>query len=266
MKKTLSIILVPHDNSKTHQYQLSYRLLYMMVTLSALTILAVLVFIFTYGNVLRHAKQAFTLESQNRQLLYQCAQVDSLRDELIRLQAMSIQVKKMLGLNLSQQDSFLVASLSPIVKSPVLQDDEDYGSVEKDEQQLRLKAFPTVWPVKGYVTRRYHTTGGEKSEAYHPGIDIAARRDTPVQACADGIIVTNSWDETYGNMIVIDHGYGIYTLYGHNNRNLVKQGERVTRGQTIAFVGSTGKSSAPHLHFEIRENGVPVNPEDYLLN
>jgi murein DD-endopeptidase MepM/ murein hydrolase activator NlpD len=266
LKKNLSIILVPHDDSKTRQYQLSYRLMYVLLALCVLTLLVVLVFIFTYGNLLRRANQASTLESQNRQLIDQYAQVDSLRDELVRLQAMSIQVKKMLGLNLSQQDSLLVVSLSPVVKAQVFPDENGYGSVEKDQQQLRLKAFPTLWPIKGYVTRRYNSTGGEKSDDYHPGIDIAAQRGTPILACADGIVVTVGWDETYGNMIVVDHGYGIYTLYGHNSRNLVKEGERVTRGQTIAFVGSTGKSSAPHLHFEIRENGIPVDPEKYLLD
>jgi murein DD-endopeptidase MepM/ murein hydrolase activator NlpD len=67
-------------------------------------------------------------------------------------------------------------------------------------------------------------------------------------------------------MIEIDHGYGIYTLYGHHSRNLVNVGDRVARGGTIAFLGSTGKSTAPHLHFEIRKNGIPVDPKEYLLN
>ena len=76
----------------------------------------------------------------------------------------------------------------------------------------------------------------------------------------------SGFDETYGWMVEVDHGYGIRTVYGHNARNLVKAGDRVTRGTTIAFVGSTGKSTAPHLHFEVRENGVPVDPRKYLLN
>jgi murein DD-endopeptidase MepM/ murein hydrolase activator NlpD len=266
MKKQLSIVLVPHDDSKTRQYQLSYRTLFIIVTAFALAALAFIVIIATYGNVLVRARQVSSLESQNRKLLQQSAQVDSLRDELVRLQAMSIQIKKMLGMDLSQEDSVLVASLSPTVKSPAIWDDGGEGGVGSEEQKQMLRAIPSLWPVKGYITREFRTTGGEKSSDYHPGIDIAAKENTPIQACAEGIVVTNSWDETYGNMIVIDHGFGIYTLYGHNARNLVEKGDRVARGQTIAFVGNTCSSTAPHLHFEIRENGIPVDPREYLLD
>jgi len=97
-------------------------------------------------------------------------------------------------------------------------------------------------------------------------MDIAAERGTPVLAAAEGVVETSRFDETYGWMVEIDHGYGIHTLYGHCTRNLVNVGDRVTRGKTIATVGSTGKSTAPHLHFEVRKNGVPVNPSDYLLD
>jgi murein DD-endopeptidase MepM/ murein hydrolase activator NlpD len=123
-----------------------------------------------------------------------------------------------------------------------------------------------VWPVKGYVTKEFRVTGGEKNPEYHPGMDIAAERETPVLVVADGIVELSGFDETYGWMVEVDHGYGIRSVYGHNSRNLVQTGDRVTRGTTIAFVGSTGKSTAPHLHFEVRENGVPVDPRKYLLD
>lgn len=265
MKKTLSIILVPHNDANTKQYQLSYRSIY---TAASAAILAAIVFVAvlaTYGSVLFRARQVSSLEDQNRKLLQQSAHVDSLRDELVRLQAMGIQIKKMLGLDLTQEDSVLVASLSPSVKSPAIWEDEDAGAGDEEQRQM-LKAIPTVWPVKGYISREFRSTGGEKSKDYHPGIDIAVRENTPIQACAEGIVVTDNWDESYGNMLVIDHGFGIYTLYGHNARNLVKKGDRVARGQTIAFVGNTGNSTAPHLHFEIRENGIPVDPRVYLLD
>jgi murein DD-endopeptidase MepM/ murein hydrolase activator NlpD len=97
-------------------------------------------------------------------------------------------------------------------------------------------------------------------------MDIAAARNTPVVAAADGIVEASAYDDVYGWMVEVDHGYGIRSVYGHNSRNLVNIGDRVTRGKTIAFVGSTGKSTAPHLHFEVRENGVPVDPRKYLLN
>jgi murein DD-endopeptidase MepM/ murein hydrolase activator NlpD len=138
--------------------------------------------------------------------------------------------------------------------------------VAEHEQRAMLDALPSIWPVKGYVTRRFRVTGGESNPDYHPGMDIAAERGTPVLAAADGVVEASHFDETYGWMVEIDHGYGISTLYGHCTRNLVNVGDRVTRGKTIATVGSTGKSTAPHLHFEVRKNGVSVDPEDYLLN
>ncbi len=116
------------------------------------------------------------------------------------------------------------------------------------------------------MTRGVQVTSGEANPTYHPGIDIAVEVETPIAAAADGVVELSGFDDTYGWMVQIDHGYGIHTLYGHNSRNLVRKGDRITRGQTVALVGSTGKSTAPHLHFGVRKNGVPVDPGDFLLH
>jgi murein DD-endopeptidase MepM/ murein hydrolase activator NlpD len=266
MKKYLSVIIVPHDDSKMRNYRLSYGLLHTFLVLASLAVVTGLIFVATYGKLLWKSQQAHALEIENSQLLDRNSQVDSLRTELVRLQTMGIQIKKMLGVDLTTEDSILVANLSPIVKSPAISDENEPDDDAKTEQQQLLRAIPSLWPVKGYVTREFYTTGGEKSGQYHPGMDIAARRNTPVQTAAEGVVVESGWDETYGYYVIVDHGFGINTLYGHNSRNLVQVGDRVARGQTIGFVGSTGKSTAPHLHFEVRKNGVPVNPRNYLLN
>lgn len=266
MGKYLSVILVPHDDSKMRNYRVSYALVYTFAALIMLCVVTGLVFVATYGKILLRAHQAESLAKENLQLMDRNAQVDSLRTELVRLQTMGIQIKKMLGVGLSLEDSILVANLSPIVNSPAISIVSEQTEAFRSEQQLLLRAIPSLWPVKGYVTREFYTTGGEKSRQYHPGMDIAAKRNTPIRTSAEGVVITSEWDETYGYMVVIDHGFGINTLYGHNARNLVKVGDRVTRGQTIAFVGSTGKSTAPHLHFEVKNNGVAVNPRNYLLN
>jgi murein DD-endopeptidase MepM/ murein hydrolase activator NlpD len=265
MKRILSIIIVPHDNAKTMNYRVSYRLIYTLLVLFALSLFVLILFVGNYGRVFVKAQSALRLERENRRLLARVAEVDSLKNELMQLQTLSLQIKRMLGLNLSPRDSVLVANLSTAVKSPAIGDDENLLQVDGEEQKKMLKAIPSIWPAQGYVTREFYTTGGEKSAKYHPGIDIAAKSGTPVMAGAEGVVVTSTWDETYGNMIVIDHGFGISTLYGHNARNLVKEGDRVTKGQVIAFLGSSGRSTAPHLHFEIRKNGLPINPRDYLL-
>ncbi len=265
MERNLSVIIVPHDNAKTRNYRVSYRLLYTLCAITVVFLGAMIFFLATYGGFAVKAHNARRLEQEKAALLGEVAQIDSLRQELLGLQALGIQIKKMMGVDLSPTDSLLVAKLSAVVKSPAINDVENPMDVGKDEQKNMLKAVPSMWPLRGYVTKEFYTTGGEKSAEYHPGIDIAAKRNTPIIAPAEGVAVTSTWDDTYGYMIVIDHGFGIYTLYGHNARNLAKAGERVAKGQTIGYVGNSGKSTAPHLHFEIKKNGIPVNPREYLL-
>lgn len=266
MDKNISVIIVPHDNARTVNLKFSYRLLYLFSALLVVLVVSMLVFVFTYGRVLYTAQQSVRLAGENEELRHEAAQIDSLKLELLNLHAFSIQVKGMLGVELSSDDSLLVANFSPEAGSPAIFADDIGEGVEAPEQKRMLEAMPSLWPVKGYVTRGFHITGGEKSEQYHPGIDIAAAQNTPIEAAGEGLVVTSGYDETYGHVVEIDHGYGIYTLYGHNDRNLVKVGDRVSRGDPIAFLGSTGKSTAPHLHFEIRKNGIPVDPKKYLLD
>lgn len=265
MPKEFSVIIVPHDNRTTWNFRIAYRWLYALAAFIIIGTLVGLTVMITYARVAKMAHTAATLNRENAQLRGKLAEVDSLRVELIELRALGLQMKHMLGIPLSPADSTLVASLAPTARTPAISDEED-GGVSSNEQQRMLEAMPTVWPVKGYVTKEFKVTGGERNPAYHPGMDIAAERETPVLVVADGIVEMSGFDETYGWMVEVDHGYGLRSVYGHNSRNLVQTGDRVTRGTTIAFVGSTGKSTAPHLHFEVRENGVPVDPRKYLLD
>jgi murein DD-endopeptidase MepM/ murein hydrolase activator NlpD len=115
-------------------------------------------------------------------------------------------------------------------------------------------------PVNGTLTSRY----GQRWGRLHAGIDIAAPTGTPILAAADGRTIYSGWMSGYGNVVVIDHGGGVSTLYGHQSRRLTAVGDDVAQGDTIGEVGSTGHSTGPHLHFEVRERGTPVNPIPYL--
>jgi hypothetical protein len=266
MSKQFSVIIVPHDNRTTWSFRVSYRLVMVFGVLVGLALVSGAAFLITYGRVAGLAQRSNRLNRDNTRLRHELTQVDSLRVELFHMRALSLQLKGMLGISLSPEDSMLVASISPVARSSAIRQVEEDGGVGPEEQRLMLEAMPSMWPVKGYVTREFFVTGGEKSTQYHPGMDIAAARNTPVHVAADGIVEVSRFDETYGWVVEVDHGYGIRSVYGHNTRNLVSVGDRVARGKTIAFVGSTGKSTAPHLHFEVRENGVPVDPRQYLLN
>ncbi len=117
-----------------------------------------------------------------------------------------------------------------------------------------------IWPVAGPITSPFGMRWGK----LHPGIDIGANMGVPIHAAAAGNVVYAGWMEGYGNLTVIDHGGGIATAYGHQSKLEVTVGEHVAQGQEIGLIGSTGFSTGPHLHFEVRVNGVPVDPMGYL--
>ena len=134
-------------------------------------------------------------------------------------------------------------------------------------QKSLLSSTPSIWPTRGWVTsgfgfRKSPFTGLREK---HEGWDIAARNGAPVRATADGMVVVEGREYGYGNLVEIDHGYGLVTRYGHNSKHFVKVGDRVKRGQVVTLVGNTGRSTGPHLHYEVLLNGVPVNPKNYIL-
>ncbi len=134
-------------------------------------------------------------------------------------------------------------------------------------QKSLLSSTPSIWPTRGWVTSNF---GFRKSpftglREKHEGWDIAARNGSPVRATADGVVVVEGREYGYGNLVEVDHGYGIVTRYGHNSKHLVKVGDRIKRGQVVSLVGNTGRSTGPHLHYEVLLHGVPVNPKNYIL-
>nr|WP_211193679.1 M23 family metallopeptidase [Pyxidicoccus fallax] len=135
------------------------------------------------------------------------------------------------------------------------------------DQKSMLASTPSVWPARGWVTSDF----GSRLDPYtadrvmHAGIDIAAPHGKEVYSPSDGTVVFAGLEGGYGNVLVIDHGYGIKTRYGHLAKMLVKAGDKVKRGSLIAAVGNTGRSTGPHLHYEVRVNGIPQNPRKFIL-
>jgi len=127
-------------------------------------------------------------------------------------------------------------------------------------------ATPSIWPVAGWLTSsfgsRHDPFNGEKS--FHPGLDISADYGTPVIATADGKVVSAGANGEYGNMVVVDHGFGITTKYGHLSRIAVTGDQRIKRGDVLGYVGSTGRSTGPHLHYEIWMNDHLANPIELM--
>ena len=131
-----------------------------------------------------------------------------------------------------------------------------------EKRQALAAATPSIWPVpgwlsSGYGNRRDPFTGDPD---FHPGLDISADYGQPVHATADGTVASAAVNGSYGNLVVLDHGYGLTTRYGHLSRFAVTTGQQVHRGDVIGYVGSTGRSTSPHLHYEILVNGRLTNP------
>ncbi|HEX8354776.1 MAG TPA: M23 family metallopeptidase [Pyrinomonadaceae bacterium] len=136
------------------------------------------------------------------------------------------------------------------------------------EAALRERArVPSIWPVAGESTDSFGVRGnpfGGGGAEFHPGQDIAAPRGTPVHAPAEGRVVQAGWQNGYGQLVVVDHGNGLTTRYGHLSKIEVTAGQELRRGDRLGQVGSTGRSTGPHLHYEVRVGELPVSPRHYL--
>ncbi|MCG6972183.1 MAG: M23 family metallopeptidase [Desulfobacterales bacterium] len=131
-----------------------------------------------------------------------------------------------------------------------------------------LSSTPSIWPAKGWLSSGfgYRISPFTGLREFHKGFDISSRKGTKVIATADGVVTFAGRNGLYGNMIKIDHGHGMMTRYGHLEKMLKKRGDAVKRGDVIGLMGNTGRSTGPHVHYEVFLNGLPVNPQKYILN
>jgi murein DD-endopeptidase MepM/ murein hydrolase activator NlpD len=136
-----------------------------------------------------------------------------------------------------------------------------------EQRNAQKDATPSIWPASGTVTSHFgwrSSPFGSWQGDWHPGLDIANDYGTAIVATAEGVVVFSGWYSGYGNMVQIDHGNGIVTAYGHCAQNLCQVGDKVKKGDLIAYMGSTGYSTGPHVHYEVRLNGTAVDPANYL--
>jgi murein DD-endopeptidase MepM/ murein hydrolase activator NlpD len=156
------------------------------------------------------------------------------------------------------------------LKSEAASREESLSELEKLLQTKKevLVSTPSIWPIQGWVTSGFgfRTNPFTGLNQMHEGIDISNRVGTPITAPADGIISDIGSDWAHGKILVISHGFGLVSRYSHLSKALVRVGQKVKRGDKIAEVGMSGKTTGPHLHYEVRLNGIPVNPMRYILN
>ena len=235
------------------------------------------------------------MEEQNSQLVNMTAMLRQLQADLARIQQFDSKLRVMM--NVDKETSVE----KPAMGGPVTEDfsktylplhrqelltrkmhtfikqlDTDVRLEEVRQQELfhalresreLLAGTPSIWPAEGWVTSSFGARNSPFTgrRDFHKGIDIAAPHGTHIYAPAKGTVTFSGNDGAYGNSVTILHGNGITTRYGHMQKTNVKQGQVVNRGDIIGFVGSTGRSTGPHLHYEVMLNGVCVNPMRYIL-
>lgn len=212
-----------------------------------------------------------TLRAQYKELERQNTQKEV---QLASLQVMASEVSLALGLKRrieGADDISAEGALVPTYNESI----EEYNFLKAASfsrvqrtfaRQFQKNVVPSMWPVNGQITSRF----GDRSDplngegGFHAGVDLTATMGTPVYAAADGIVAAAQYSGRYGRLILIDHGHGMTTLYAHLSKFEIVPGEEVRRGQLIGSSGASGRVSGPHLHFEVRQGGSPVNPARYL--
>jgi murein DD-endopeptidase MepM/ murein hydrolase activator NlpD len=163
----------------------------------------------------------------------------------------------------------LVIKIDEAVKDSMLKEQSVIALWESlSASQTLLAATPSIKPARGPIGSRfgYRVDPINGKTKMHAGLDIVVAPGTPVRAPADGVVSFAGWDDFYGKLVSIDHGYGVLTRYAHNSQIYVQVGQKVSKYDVISATGSTGRSTGPHLHYEVRVNGVPVNPANYILD
>lgn len=213
-------------------------------------------------SVLRSRYQALERENSEKQ------------EQLASLQLMASEVSMALGMKRSIEGADTIADEGPLVPS-YRESIEEYNFLKSASfsrvNHIYARAWqknivPSMWPVNGRLLSRF----GEREDpfsgegAMHTGVDISAEMGTPVHAAADGIVVFSEYYAGYGRMVIVDHGGGMTTRYAHLSKSEVVPGQEIRRGEIVAYSGASGRVTSPHLHFEVRLGGSPVNPYPYL--
>lgn len=287
-KRYSTIIFVPHARAKFRKLKVSHRLLFSLISLVTSSLCLSTFFSVQYFTSLSQTHELSKLRRENKELQTANEQfgksVESLRNQLTTVEDRTRKLAIIAGittLDESAQGGSGGVRNDELTANPY-RDDVDkmsflshslnkYLSVLEQKftaQSRLLSSTPSIAPVRGILTDGF----GGRSDPFtgeagqHNAIDISSAVGAPIRSPADGIVVKAEWANGYGNVIYVSHGYGYSTRYGHLSAFAVRPGQRVKRGDVIGHVGSTGRSTGPHLHYEVRVNNNPVNPLEYILN
>jgi murein DD-endopeptidase MepM/ murein hydrolase activator NlpD len=256
-----SFIVAPHGTGTTVTFNLPGRLATLLVVLAAVFIAGLAFVGVTYTKLAFLALETERLRVENQDLRLQSSKIDEIEEELVRIEQLRREIEVWAGV--MPGEAVARADAAPVLMPRAWPRRYTYALMATHYKLRGERIHGMIQPAAGWVSRRFTEPGTEGPG--HPGIDIAASHGTLVRCALDGVVKAAEWDDIYGNLIEVEHNDSLSTIYGHNEKILVKEGEYVTRGQVIATVGNTGRSTAPHLHFEVLKNGKPGNPEAYVV-
>jgi murein DD-endopeptidase MepM/ murein hydrolase activator NlpD len=293
-KSFYTFIVVPNASSRLHKLRLPVQLLYISAAIGIISFFGAVGLGFTYAKMAFRVSDYNQLQSENIDLKVQkknlevsavklgskLTELETLSERLRNLFESDNRSKRIKGSLPAVGGSKVDYPTADLLGNPGLKTDMDLMKDRTSdlENQLRLleqvaekratvlRFTPTIWPLRGNITSHY----GNRIDPFngdaelHLGLDIAGIYGSPVHAPADGVVIYAARKAAYGNLVIIDHGNGLTTRHGHLSRFNVRVGQRVRKNDVVAFVGTTGRSTAPHLHYEVRQNDHPVNPRNYL--
>jgi len=297
--KKYTIIIVPDPSSKPRRFYLSKGLIKGMLVFGVIALIFSGIMVWHFFELKHQVVDVARLREDNRQQKLQLTsltkRIESLGRRLNQLHSSNTKLQILAGIkkpenskqvfgmgggiadgmyefsrvNLSRLVDQMEEELENLEFEVASQEDslQELTTLIEDRKSV-LDSTPAIWPTRGWITsgfgyRKSPFTGKRRM---HHGVDIASRRGTPIVSTARGIVTFAGVKGNYGKVVVLNHGYGFSTIYAHNSVNLVKVGENVERGDVIAYLGNTGRSTAPHLHYEVRLNRTPVNPTYYMLD
>ncbi len=293
-KKHYTVIVVPEKASTLFKLKFSNHSLYILTTLILATFIISGYMFYNYMDVRSKYIEIGDLSEQNRQLKEELDEFEvtyeTLSARMEKIKGFDEKIRDITDIDEYTENKTLFGIGGPLPgreKKPSLDDrttalfEELNREIERlkevanyEEQSLHellsflekqenlLASTPSIWPTRGFVTSGF----GFRGRRMHEGIDIANRVGTRINASADGIVIFAGIKSGYGKFLIIDHGYGISSCYGHLHSIDAKEGTRLKRGEKLGTLGNSGRTTGPHLHYEVRINGVPVNPANYILN
>ncbi|MEO8361002.1 MAG: M23 family metallopeptidase [Vicinamibacteria bacterium] len=283
-----TVIFVPNARAKFRKYQIPLNVAKAAGKVAAILGIVLVGAMVHYSSLLFEVSRLRKVEADSRDLLAKTHQIEqdaaALRTQLGQLSGMVTKLGVMAGVDAPPVDPSVGGQGGG---TPSDRGGLSSGSFQEmstrltelteksreltgvfDKQRSLLSTTPSVWPIRGYLSagfgNRIDPFTGLKD--FHPGLDISAPIGTKILAPADGTVIFSGVKGSYGNAVTVDHGRGIVTHYGHMDATNVRAGQVVRRGSVLGFVGSTGRSTGPHLHYEVWLNGVNQNPLMYILD